>query len=315
MKKSIFSLTAVITPILLSCAFPLAADTTHIQAGIGYRQDSITLDLKDHGSVNPKVKSERHFKNLDILLLGAKLKTTLGSCDAYIRGSFDYGFVLNGKLRDNLNIKNRRETCEFHRNGHFTEGHYLNSTVHNKVKSNSYVWDADIAFAYPIQWGCEGFEIAPAVGFTVDRQQLHVKGIRNGCDESSPESDAEFDAFRLAKTHGHKSSLSGTWWSPWIGFDFTYNTCDCWDIYGTFEFHVGNARRHVSSSTSRKFVDNYKHSKTFYGPLFKLGTIYMFCENLYADANITYWKYFSNVSRDHLSWASGSIRLDIGYVF
>lgn len=308
MKKSIFNFTTLITPFLLTCAFPLTADTTHIQAGIGYRQDSITLDVKERPSSNPRAKSNRHYKDLQILLLGAQLKTTLGSCDAYIRGSFDYGFVLDGKLRDHLVIRDRNEISKIH-HGSVSEGKYLSSTVHNNIKSDSFVWDVDLAFAYPVPCDYAGLEIAPAVGFSIDRQQLYVDGFK--CEES----DFASTGFDMAKKHGHRSSLRGSWWSPWLGFDFAYNAYDCWDVYGTFEFHIGRARRKVGSHSDRKNVDNYTHTKTFYGPLFKLGTIYKFCENWYADANITYWKYFSDTSRDHLAWASGSIRLDVGYEF
>lgn len=313
MKKSIFSLTAVATPILLSCAMLLEADTTYIQGGIGYRQDSITLNIKERGSINPRAKSNRHFKDIEIVVLGGKIKSTLGSCDAYIRGSFDYGFVLDGKLRDGLLVEDRNELTEFHHCGYTTEGEFLSSTVHNSIKNSSFVWDLDLALAYPIDCGCDGVQFAPAIGFSLDRQQLRVKGTAALTDVDF--SDSDIDTFGLSKTHGRRSSYRGSWWGPWLGFDFAYNSPDCWNVYGAFEFHVGRARRQVNSHTERKYIDHYSRTKTFYGPLFKLGTAYMFCENWYADANITYWKYFSNTNRDHVAWSSASIRLDLGYVF
>lgn len=306
MIKSIFSFTAATALLLLTSAFPLAADTTYIQAGIGYRQDSIKSELKDHSYADPRASSKRHFKDLEILLLGVNAKTTLGCMDAYVRASFDYGFVLDGKLKDKFSAKSEQASYKKHHE-HVAIGTYLDNTVHHNIKSDSYVWDFDIAFAYPVPCQIDGWEIAPAIGFAVDRQNLRVKTHRH-----LKESYFGDEFFTVEKT---KRTLKNCWWSPWLGFDFAYKTCDCLDVYGTFEFHIGKAHRKLQSNLEGEYCGNYKRSKTFYGPLFKLGTIYMFCENWYADANITYRKYFSESSRDQFTWASGSLRLDVGYVF
>lgn len=311
MNKSILSYAVTIVSLLTTCAFPMAADITNIQGGIGYRHDSYFLNVKERSSINPRAQSKRHYKDIEILLLGAKFKQTLGSCDAYVRASFDYGFVLDGKVRDRLEIEDRTEIFETH-HGYTCEGEFFNSRIHNNIKNNSFVWDIDAAFAYPFFNLCDGLEIAPAIGFAVNRQQFHVKGIK--CDEDISE-DSGLDLYGLANTHGQHSSLRGSWWGPWLGFDFAYHACETWNIYGAFEFHVGRARRQVNAHTERVSIDHYKRTKTFFGPLLKLGTIYLFCDNWYVDANITYWKYFSDTNRDDFSWASGSARLDIGYVF
>ncbi len=41
----------------------------------------------------------------------------------------------------------------------------------------------------------------------------------------------------------------------------------------------------------------------------------MLNENMYVDASIAYRKYFSDTNRDDISWSSGSVRLDLGYIF
>lgn len=311
MKKITLNLMSAISSLLLLCAFPLTADTTHIQAGIGYRHDSLTLNVKERTTQNPRAKSNRHFKDLDILLLGTSIKTTLGSWDTYVRAAFDYGFVLNGNLRDNLHLENRQEFSKT-RHSNATIGVYLDRTVTKKIKNNSFVWDFDLAFGYPIECGYEGFEgleICPAVGFTVNRQQLNINKHKDRYTTQIENSDVEMC---IEEKCGR---LRGTWWSPWIGFDFAYNSFECWNIYGAFEFHVGGAHRKLDTDGEKKYIDNYKRTKAFYGPLVKIGTIYNFCENWYADANITYWKYFSDSNRENLSWASTSVRLDVGYVF
>ncbi len=283
---------------------------THVQIGAGYRQDSIKLNVKERGTLNPRAKSKRHFKDLEIVIVGAKIKNTLGCCNAYVRASFDYGFVLDGKVRDQVTLTDRNEVEEFHHSGYATEGNFSRSTVHNTVKSSSYVWDFDVAFAYPINCGCDELELAPAIGFTLNRQQLRVKG-RTSFENASNTSDSSSDC----EDHRRGSSFRTSWWGPWIGFDFAYNSPESWNVYGAFEFHFGRARRQVRAHTESQYFDSYRRTKNFYGPLFKLGTSYMFCENWYADASISYQKFFSHNNRDHISWASGQIRFDLGYVF
>lgn len=311
MSRKNFRLTTIA---ILSCtAAQLSADMTHVQIGTGYRQDSITLNVKERGTLNPRAKSNRHFKDLEIVTVGGRIRNTLGCCSAYVRASFDYGFVLDGKVRDELTLTDRNEIDQFHHSGFATEGNFSRSIIHNTVKDNSFVWDFDLAFGYPINCGCDDLEFAPAIGFSLNRQQLHVKGRASFEDASL--SDISSERIRNISAHGKGSSFRTSWWGPWLGFDFAYNSPDCWNLYGSFEFHFGRARRQVNAHTGSCYFDSYRRTKTFYGPLFRLGTNYMFCENWYADANVSYQKFYSNNNRDHISWSSGQLRLDLGYVF
>jgi hypothetical protein len=309
MKSKFFKLTALATTTLLSCAAMLPADTTFVELGVGYRQDSITLNVKERGGCNPQAKANRHFKDLEIVTVGTRLKTTFGCSDAYLRASFDWGFVVDGKVRDQLTVTDRNEVSQDCRSNHTVEGDYLSTTVHNRTKNSSYVWDLDIAFAYPMHCGCDDFVVAPAIGFTVDRQHLKVKGTTSFCDQAFSSKSSSSDAQK-----GHGSNYRASWWGPWLGFDFAYNSPDCWNVYGAFEFHFGRARR-VANSHTNSNIDQYHHTKTFYGPLFRLGTGYMFCENWYVDANVSYQKFFSDTNRDNISWASAKFVVDVGYVF
>ncbi|MBA3603372.1 MAG: hypothetical protein H0W50_06980 [Parachlamydiaceae bacterium] len=309
MRRTIFNLAAVATTALLSCAALLPADITMIQVGVGYRQDSITLNINERGSVNPRAKSDRHFKNLEIVTIGTQFRSTLGCCDAYVRGCFDWGFVVDGDVREQLKVEDRDTVDQFHRSGCIVEGDFRKSVVHNDIRRSSYVWDFDVAFAYPFECGCETFKLAPVVGFAVNHQHLRVKG-------RTAFNDASFNSFEeLCHKDGRHSNFRSNWWGPYLGLDFIYNSPECWNLYGAFEFHFGRARRLANSHTDREYIDGYRRTKTFYGPLFRLGTYYMLNENMYVDASIAYRKYFSDTNRDDISWSSGSVRLDLGYIF
>lgn len=315
MKQYFLKMTTLAVTAFMASTLTVSADTTSLSVGVGYRQDSMTLNIKERGNSNPRARLNRHFKDLEIALIEGKFKSTLGCSEAYVRAAFDYGFLVDGRVRDQLCVEDRFELHNFHHAGVTVEGDYLNTVVHNDVKSNSDVWDADIAFAYPMHYGCDQLVFAPAVGFTYNRQNIRVKKRSNFQDyfyASSPSSD-DYDSFFVCQ---HKSNNFRTsWWGPYLGFDFVYDSPDCWNLYGAFEFHFGRARRQVKSTTDRIYVDNYSRTKSFYGPKFVLGTTYMFCQNWFADANISYQKFFSNAERDHLAWSTGSIRLDVGYTF
>lgn len=316
MRSKIFKLTALATTTLLSCAALLPADTTFVQFGVGYRQDSITLNIKERGAMNPHAKSNRHFKDLEIVTIGTKLKSTFGCSDAYVRGSFDYGFVVDGKVRDQLTIEDRCETRQFHHSGYAVEGEYVNTTVHNNTRKNSYVWDVDVAVAYPILCGSDDFTVAPALGFALNRQHLKVRGSTPLPDATHLDGESELSSSLSHCDHERRnSSYRASWWGPWVGVDFAYNSPDSWNLYGSFEFHFGRARRLASSHTDRTYIDGYRHTKSFCGPLFRLGTAYILSENWYVDANVSYQRFYSNSVRDHISWASANLRLDVGYVF
>ncbi len=307
MNKKMFKYTAIATTAVLSSAVFLSADNTRIDAGVGYRQDSITLNIKERGSANPRAKSNRHFKNIEIVTVGTQLNSTLGCSEAYVRGEFDWGFVVDGQVRDQLKVADRLDVVEFHHSGIVIDGDYVDTVVHNNLKTNSYVWDFDIAFGYPFECGCSELKVSPVVGFSLNHQQLKLKG-RTAFEEAGF-NDESFVC------SSNRSDFRANWWGPYLGFDFDYNSPECWNLYGAFEFHFGRARRIANSHTGSDFIDGYRCTKIFYGPLFRLGTYYVLSEDWYVDASLVYKKYFSDNNHDKISWASGSIQVDLGHTF
>src|ERR1700722_12205168 len=125
MKAKIAKMSFAIATAALSLSGLLSADTTSIQVGTGYRQDSLTSIVSQRGSVNPRVKSNLHYRDIEISFIGVKGKTTFGCCDTYVRADFDYGWVLDGKLREKLSFKRRNLNIQFDHNGYAEEGDFL----------------------------------------------------------------------------------------------------------------------------------------------------------------------------------------------
>jgi len=321
MKPKISKLPILLAAGLLSFAGVLSADATWLELGVGYRQDSITWNVKERGTLNPRTEVDLHFKDLEIFLINLRGKSTLGGCcDSYVRIDADYGWIFDGKCREKTEKTRRhqRDTREFRHGGYTEEGHYHSVVLHNDVKNgNSFVWDLDLGFAYPIEWGCsENFKIAPAIGFALNSQHIRVKD-RSKYGEAIHHSDSSDSDHHHRHYHTRKSGshFRTQMWGPWVGFDFTYNNESFWNLYGEFELHFGRARRHRDSSLGNKYFDHYTRTKFFWGPSIKVGADYVFCECWYADASVQYSKYFSDANRDNFDWASASIKFDVGYLF
>lgn len=314
MKNKTYTVSILLASAAMTFSGLLTANTNTLQVGVGYRQDSATTTIGQRGALNPRAKSKLHYRDIEIVFLGLNGKTSFDCCNnSYLRGSFDYGWVLDGKLREWLTVKNRSCGEQFCSGGFGETGRSLNVLLHNKLSTSSYVWDLDLGFVYPFNCGCSrDFLFGPGIGITVNTQHVRVK---NDVTVNQAEfSEDILDEFNLNGGCG-KNRNRITWWGPWIGFDFAYNSCDCWSIYGEVELHIGRVRQTRQSNVENSFIDRRKSTKSYCGPSFKLGTSYMFCQNWFMDASIFYSKYWSFNSRNDLRWATGNIRLDVGYLF
>ncbi|MBA2728204.1 MAG: hypothetical protein H0U49_08555 [Parachlamydiaceae bacterium] len=335
MKAKIAKMSIAIASAALSLTGLLSADVSSIQVGTGYRQDSLTSVVRQRSNINPRHKTNLHFRDVEIVLLGIKAKSTFGCCDTYVRADFDYGWVLDGKLREKLSRKDRHQESELCHNGFEESGHFHDILSRNDISTKSFVWDLDVAFIYPTRFGCDdNWTFGPGIGFAVNRQQFHGKDRRfhdressyscensnnegnsiNECSSSSSSSSCSSDS--SSDRHHHHNRTS--WWGPWLGFDFAYNSCDSWNLYGEFEFHFGRVRhsRGAHRCDDSDFRDSYNNTRSFWGPSIKVGTTYTLCENWYLDGSIYYSRFFTvNSNRDDIRWATANIRLDIGYTF
>jgi len=333
MKTLVTKLAATMATVAIPLTGIVFADTHGFTVDLGYRQDSVQWKMEDRGEVNPRPTSNLHFKDLEIFELGVGYKGLLGC--SYARARFDYGWILDGRLREQFELKDRfsGSTGRFDHDAFITEGDFIRGITHNKVKSTSYVWDLNIAIGMPFDLDCEHLQIAPLIGFSYDRQNIRVRGREHvrvdgsgsselafvedsGFGSSSKASSADSDISSSSDSNHrhHGSKFRTAWWGPWVGFDVSYN-CECVNLYGEFEFHFGRAERERNSNTDEQYVDRYKRTKSFWGPSLRVGTNYLICEDWYVDGSVGYKQWFSHSSRDHFYWKSADIRFDIGYIF
>jgi hypothetical protein len=307
MRNLVTKLALVVATATTSYSGMVSADTYGLQMGIGYRQDSLQWKIKDLGEVNPHSESNIHFKDLEIVVLGAKFKGMLG-CSVYNRTSFDYGWIVDGNVREEFTVADRRKVNHFDHNGVLSEGSYSKTVFHNKAKGNSYVWDLDIGFGIPYHCGCDGFQIAPMIGFTYDREQIKIHS--HECNLANPSSSSS-----SSESGKGSNSYRASWWGPYLGLDFSYTTHNCWNVFGEFEINLGSVERNRNSVIGGDYFQSYHRSKFFWGTTIRLGTNYIVCENWYLEAALGYKYWVSNDHRDYLRLSSGTIRVDAGYLF
>jgi len=307
MKTNISKLLALFAATTILAA-PLSADTTSIQGGIGYRQDSLTWRTKSHANVNPKTCSNLHFEDLEIILLDTSFKTTFGSSDAFFKGFFDYGWIVDGRVREQLTVASQTSASQHARSGYKDRGEFRQISLHNDVRRHSFVWDLDFTLGYPLHCWSETLSVAPTLGFALNRQQIrvHSKTILADADRHSDDEHQE-------KRHG--SQFRTSFWGPYVGLNFVYASPNCWDLYTELEVHFGRVRRDRNSHTSHDHLDHLGRSTSFWGPSIKVGASYPINDCLYIDASIYYSKFLSDCNRDNITWSTGNIRLDVGTIF
>jgi hypothetical protein len=336
MKKFASKMAAIAATTVVSISAYSFADSEAVQIGLGYRQDSIKWKLEDFGVINPRADAHLHYRDLEIVLIGGKAKTNFG-CNGYARVCFDYGWVLDGRLREKVELRDRSEAEHFRNNGVLVEGDYATATIKNREKGNSYVWDLNFAVGYPIDCGCSSFQFAPMIGFSWDRQHLKFKSNRDlnfsedfsdgsfvvAVDDSSSSDSSDFpfsssssssDSSRRDSS-SHRSTFQTSYWGPWVGFDVYYNCQSCWNVFGEFELHFGRAERKANSRVGIDFLDGYSATKNFWGPTFRVGGNYNFCDCWYMEGAVSYLYWMSYGCRDRLYWSSATVRFDLGYIF
>lgn len=315
MKTLVSKLTKLLATSAVAVSAFAYADTTSLQFGLGYRVDDIDWKIKTPDVVSPLGKSNLDFRDLDIIFIGGKIKAIYGcDCPIYFRTSFDYGWVLDGRIRENDKFYTGLASTTFDGGGVTEIGGFTSVTVHNDVTRRSHVWDFDIALGVPLDncW-CSDVTFIPTIGFNYDRQFLRVDDSQLITDGLTIEEQAELGL--STEGLGTTSSYRTSWWGPWIGLDFVYCAQDCWNLYGEFGFHFLRVRRERESNTGFAYYDEYERTKSGYGVSFKLGTNYVFCENWYLDGSVAWLDYWSGWHRDSINWKSGNIRLDLGYMF
>ncbi len=304
MKNILGRLSTLLLTTTLAFVGEVKADTT-VQFGIGYRSDDVDWKIDFPVNELPESQSKLWFKDIEIFTVQGRIKS---SCDCvYYRIDGEYGWVLDGDVRES-------DFFSFPVSAVLTPS-TLYTTVHpvthNDIKGK-YVADFSVAVGYPLQqcW-CSNLQVVPTIGFSYDTQRLRADDHELISDDLTTE---ELNSLGFETGERGHSTYRSTWWGPFIGVDLAWS-CDCWNVYGEFEYHFARARRERNSRTGSHFLDSYRRTRSAYGFNFKVGSIYHFNCNWFLDGHVSFKDFTSNRCHDGISWRSFSIGLDLGYVF
>ncbi|MEJ2033063.1 MAG: hypothetical protein P8Y63_08510 [Deltaproteobacteria bacterium] len=194
-------------------------DTMEFEIESGYRIDDFDWNIAGDSA---NVLSELTWKDLGIYQVGASGKLAIGNEYAgfltYIRGSFDYGWILNGDWQDS----------DFHGNNRAIE---YSRSIGTTEDDN--VLDGSIGLGFQGKFWQDRLAIAPLGGYS-----YHKQNLRN-TNAFQQISDTRF-ALNLPPVGpipGLNETYEAVWWGPWAGVDLEYTPFPRFSLLGTFEYH------------------------------------------------------------------------------
>lgn len=196
----------VICLFLLPVAEAFAEDYGALDVGIGYRTDDINWNIAGNlAGESPNVLSELTWDDLQILQIETAVKASIRR--VYVRGLFDYGWILAGDNQDSDYFGDNR-TLEFSRS--------------NNDAGDGQVFDASIGIGYTVI--DKKFKLTPLAGYSYHNQKLYAT---EGFQTIPP----------LGPFPGLKSTYKSEWYGPWLGVDVSHQFSKKFSMSGTFEYH------------------------------------------------------------------------------
>jgi hypothetical protein len=301
-----------------SSASYVSANDAQVNFEFGYRRDDIRWKFKS-SDLSPFRQRKVCFEDVDIFQIGINARTTVG-CNFYLRGSADWGWILDGKFKEESELfthitipdDNTRtvvttvslpgtETAPLiaQRRARITR------EIDNKnLLDGRYVFDFDLAIGYPFYFcDCTAY-VAPVIGYAFNEQNLRIDSDHNrfftretttggGTGPVTIES-AEFCC---------DDKFVNRWFGPFLGLDFNYRPYECWGFYAQLEYHWARFKgRHCSEGG---FGHDFGHEfeirgKRGHGWLTKIGVDYDFqeCGCWTVGLNVT-WRHFVAHRRCH----------------
>jgi len=247
----ILSWTAFPRVILVVCAFvffpqilsagtgPLEEEDAHIEIILGYscRQDEFDWNIAGTSQgTDPNILSELTWKDLTIHQFSLGVRT-LRKNSIYLKGAFDYGWIVDGENQDS-------DYNEDDRQGEFSRS--------NNQSDEGNTLDFSIGLGYPIPFGSDFLSLSPVFGYSYHRQELHMlDGYQTIPDLGSfPGLDSTYDA---------------TWKGPWIGVDVNLELKKISRIFSFMELCIGYEHHWAkyNATADWNLRTDFMHPKSF----------------------------------------------------
>jgi hypothetical protein len=302
-----------------SCANAYVNDG-EVNFEIGYRHDNIRWSAKIP-SRDPLFRASTKFEDLDILQIGVNGRGSIG-CNLYLRGSADWGWVLDGNTKDKFEIFNPPS-------GSCIESFAVEETLiakHKNITDGRHVFDISGAVGYPFYFcGCS-MTLAPVVGYSFSEQNLWVES-----DQDISLCQSSGSRFFAHENSGCccRDKFVARWYGAFIGLDWDYYPCgECWNLYASLEFHWANHQSKRQDRSGFSGFDHFKHTThNAHAWVCEVGFDYEVCNCWTVGLNFKAQDWHAskhhhdngNYSTDHFraktNWNSYAINLTVGKAF
>jgi hypothetical protein len=252
----------LITLLMTLCTTYSFASENFLMFEAGYRHDSLDWSVQTPKH-DPQIKVGTDFKDVNILQVGVKGRANIG-CNVYARGSFDWGYVLDGTAKNKTRIF---ATPDQSRDNQAVDASLLLSSC--SELNDRFVLDADLAIGYPFYFcDCQA-SIAPVVGYSFNEQYFEADAnsrvILDSCG---------FDEFLTDAPLYSNNKFISKWYGAFIGLDFKYDPGTCWDTYASLEYHWANNKTKHHNVTGLGIGDCWNRHYNGRGYLFNMGFSY-----------------------------------------
>ena len=275
---------ADLTQQTVSSAKVISKKRLYTEFGIssGYRVDAIDWNKAGVGPLGyVNILSELAWSDLEIFQIKLNNKTIIRDL-FYLRGSFDYGWILRGSNQDSDYAGDNR-TIEFSRS--------------NNNASDGDVMDASLGLGLHFSFGLDWFGITPLVGYSYHQQNLTVT-----------------DGYQTIPSTGSFAGLNSTydteWKGPWIGLDLSFDIKKKHNLFVNLEYHWAD----YSAEADWNLRTDFAHPKSFEhiaegnGIVISTGVNFFYNYPVSFQLNFDYQDWNTDPGTDRIFFSSGTIR-------
>ncbi len=276
---------------------------SNLRFDVGYRQDNyewklrIPNEIEFENSEDDLLRS--NFNDVHVLQLGLHLDGTFCNC-VYGRAEGQIGWILDG---------NHDEKFRFVQSSTGGIDTVDVVEIHNVIDGRNTV-DFSFALGYPFRCWNSCWVIAPVAGYSYKSQYVFIDRNQRFAPEPASVTPAPVTHQPVLTIQScHQDKWLNKWYGPFIGFDTLYDSCDCFRLYGQFEFHFARfkGKKQVAHDFSipstffpSDFLRNFDVSarKNTHGYLFRIGGEYDITQCVYAGIEALYQRFTANKKID-----------------
>jgi hypothetical protein len=202
----------------------------------------------------------------------------------YLRSSFDYGEIFDGKNQDSDYLQNNRRG-EFSRSNNSTD--------------DGNVMDASVGLGY--QETAKNVKVAILIGYSYHEQNLVMT---NGYQTLDPLGIVG----GTGPLPGLNSKYDTQWRGPWAGIDFTITLIEKLKLSGLFEYHWANYKAVADWNLREDFnhPKSFEHLADGYGIFIAAAVNYAFNHHWSISATADYQDWWTNSGTDRTFFSNGA---------